>query len=94
MKFIRAVNHPNQAIDFGENLMVSVGCETIECLREMDLRELIDSTWKHIIGGIEDREFLAGPWGESLRYRKVTQLGFLNNVHKMPLFSEPIRERD
>ena len=49
----------DQAIDFGENLMVSVGCETVECLREMDLRELIDSTWKHIIGGIADRKFIA-----------------------------------
>ena len=57
--FSKPVNHPNQAIDFGENLMVSVGCETVECLREMDLRELIDSTWKHIIGGIADRKFIA-----------------------------------
>lgn len=64
----------NQAISFGENLMTSVACDTIECLQEMDLRELIDATWKHIIGGIENKTFLAGPWGESLRYRKVTQV--------------------
>ena len=71
----------DQAINFGENLMVSVGCETVECLQEMDLRELIDSTWKHIIGGIDNKKFLAGPWGESLRYRKVTQFGILD-IHE------------
>ena len=57
----------DQAKKFGSVLMTGMDCDTVDCLRQMDLGELIKGLW-----GVN--LLTEGPWHESLRYRSVTQM--------------------
>ena len=57
----------DQAKKFGSVLMTGMDCNSVDCLRQKDLGELIEGLW-----GVN--LLTEGPWHESLRYRSVTQM--------------------